>query len=166
MDRYGKIEDGVLTIVPMSGMVGNIMCSKLTDEQHRLLGHKKVVEVWPDLGPGQEAAFDRYDETEDEIRILYKAETPADNLKISKIKLRIALARAGLWEKMQQHLGQMNMEIAPGVSISGMDVWNDALIIDFGDPQFEPFLENIKTLFADVLTEDQISGILAACRAE
>ena len=85
---------------------------------------------------------------------------------ISKLYLKLALLKIGLWDQFVQWLKTLTIQIDENISISAWDAYQEALVLNTGSELFEPYLNIAKEQFKDYLTSEQIDQLLESCKAK
>lgn len=167
-NRYGQLIDNCIKLAPTTAKINGIVYSRLTDDQYiNDLNCKLIVDQKPIPTEGYDVAFDHYDETDTEIRLVYKqVEAVREHKEISKFKLQLALLRIGLWNTFIEWLKSTELQIAEGITISCYEAWNNALVLDVNDPMFIPYINQVKEMFSEFLTPDQMTELIENCKAE
>ena len=120
----------------------------------------------PVLAEGERLVY-RMDYQSDRIVKTYLA-LPADapipeDVKIrrfSKLKLYVALLKAGLWERLVEYLGTVSIEIE-GVEVNALVAYNQANELADNHPLFAGMLERVKTALG--VPDDVVEAILNGC---
>lgn len=165
--KFGRLVDGALELAPMSKQIDGILYSRLSDEQYLALDYKHVIDKPLMPKADYEVVFTGYNESETTIELQYEyVEIPAQSCPLSKLRVHIALTRLGLYSQFEDWLKNTTIALSEDVSMTCFEAWQNALIIDFGDPLFAPYLDQVKALFADVLTDAEMQELIETCKAD
>lgn len=102
-NKYGKIVEGEITFAPSYFITENGLITNPTDETYKAGGWKKIIHDEPeDLMEGDTLRFVRFEESDEEIHLVYEIEKTlppqmAAPRKFSKLKLLLELKRLDMW---------------------------------------------------------------------
>lgn len=164
--KFGHLVDGILELAPKGGKIDNIMFLSFSEEQYHELGYKEVINNELQMKSGFEVKFVGYTETDDQISLNYEYVEVKEQIKLSKLKIQIALIKLGLWDKFITWLSETMIQITDEVAITCKDAWDNALVIDSADELFAPYLEKAKEQFKEFIDEDTINSLIEKCKAE
>ena len=165
--KFGRLNDGLLELAPTCGKIDNIMYLSFTEEQYREMKYKEIIDVEPPMKDGFEIKFSGYSQDDDSITLNYEyVEIPKTPIVLSKIKVKIALIKLGLWDKFVEWMENTMIPITDEASISCMDAWDSALVFDSSDEMFAPYLEQAKELFSELIDENTLNELIKSCEAQ
>ena len=169
-ERFGRLieSDNIIEYAPSVVKYNGIFYSSPSDEIYLKLNYKYVVNEQLQERPGLEIIKLPYTQDDTHIYFNYKYKNIDQNppFEISKIHLRIALIKLGIWDQFYEWMGTFDIDLGDGHSIKCSDAWDDALVIDTGSELFGPYLEKAIQHFSDVVDEKTIRKILISCEAK
>lgn len=147
-----------------------IIISNPTAQQYLKAGFKKLVDQKLDLIDGMDIVFDKYTEDAEHVYVNYiyqeKQIPTEEGFEVSKIYLRIALMKLGIWDQIVEYMKSTKIMISEDQWINMYDAWNDALVIDTGNELFKPYIQTLKENFKDIISPEQVDEILLQCKAK
>lgn len=168
--KFGKLENDRIEYAPSTLKIGNIFYSSPSDELYLSLKYKFIVDNILEAKNGFIVVFDNYSQDEQHIYINYKyveVEKPAQQLfEISKLYLKIALIKLGLWDQIVEYMKSTKIMLSEDQWINMYDAWDDALVINTGSELFQPYLNNMKEVFKDFISSEQVDELLIQCKAK
>lgn len=169
--NFGQLDEqkAAIAYAPNSLKIGNIFYSQPTREQYLQKGYKLIINNRPEEKDGYIIQFDRYTEDDENIYYNYKyVETPTpvkETFQISKLYLRIALIKLGLWDQIVEWMKSTKIMISENQWINMYEAYTDALVLDTGSELFEPYLDIAKDMFKDTISSEEVDQLLLSCRA-
>lgn len=118
----------------------------------------------PQLKSTQTEVFDRYqlDHIAKIIYVINKAQdVPKATRKISKVYLKIALAKMGKLNLFNDWLKSVDIDLGGGNSINAYDAFESCLVVDEGDELFAPYIKQAKLAFG--LSDAQYDALMEQC---
>lgn len=168
--KFGRLVENKIEYAPSTLKIGNIFYSSPTDDQYLQMKYKFIVDNVLGQKDGFSIAFKGYAQDEQHIYINYEyieIETPEqESFQISKLYLRIALMKLGIWDQIVEYMKSTKIMISEDQWINMYDAWNDALVIDTGSELFKPYLSNMKEVFKDFISPEQVDELLIQCKAK
>jgi hypothetical protein len=134
---------------------------KPVDQVYQNNGWYKIIEHHPSPMPGYVEQIDSHtlDHVGKILHVNYKlVKTVKQSRKISKIRLKIALAKLGLLTDFIDWLKIVDIDLGDGHSINAFDAFETCLILDEGDPIFAPYLQQAKLAFN--LTDEAYDSLI------
>lgn len=168
--KFGELIDTRLEYAPSALKIGNVLYSNPLDEQYLKCGYKYIVQQSLDAKEGFDIQFDKYTEDDTNIYVNYKyVELPKqkqEGFEISKLYLRIALTKLGIWDQVVEWMKSTKIMISEDQWINMYDAYCDALVIDTESELFGPYLAQAKETFSEFIAPEQIDEILLQCKAK
>lgn len=168
--KFGRLVENKIKYAPSTLKIGNIFYSSPSDEQYLLMKYKFIVDNVLAQKDGFRIVFKKYTWDDQHIYINYEyieIEKPKQqSFEISKLYLRIALMKLGLWDQIVEYMKSTKIMISEDQWINMYDAWNDALVIDTGSELFQPYLNNMKEVFKDFISSEQVDELLIQCKAK
>lgn len=168
--NYGKrISKRKIQYAPNQVQIGGIMYSRPTAEQYFAAGWKPVEDIRPERKDGYTIYFVKWDEDDAKIVAVYdyyEVVPVVESFDISKLKLHIALANIGIWDKVKEWMSANQIELSEGQTINCYEAFTEAQSLNTGNPMFQPYLEMAKDQFKDFVTSDQVDEIIRNCKAD
>lgn len=167
--KFGKLIGQKLIYAPLSGKIGNILYSKLSEEQLRELGYKKIVNNVPEPKDGYVARFIKYEQDEDNIYLIYdliESSQHEKKFEISKVYFKIALIKIGLWDTFNEWMESSTIDLGDGKTMTVKDAWDESLVLDPNSDLFKPYIAEAKEAFSAYISSEQIDQLFEECRAK
>lgn len=164
--KFGRIFKDKLEYAPDALQLQGMMVHNPIDAVYQQHGWYKIVEHHPAAKAGYDEVFEGYklDHIGKILYINYKLEKHVSGpRKISKIYLKIALAKNGLLTAFTEWLKSVDIDLGEGHSINAYDAFETCLIIDESDPLFAPYIQQAKLAFN--LTDEAYDALMDQCIA-
>ena len=97
------------------------------------------------------------------MKLTYSYSRTNASRKISKIYLKIVLAKYGILNDFINWLKSVDIDLGGGAKINAYDAFETCLVIDEGDPLFAPYIKNAKLAFG--LTDQMYENLISKCIA-
>ena len=157
MARYGKFFTE--NTVDAEDIIATTDGGEYTDAVLREAGFYPIVTVGDTDNPNRSVSYSLV-EDEDGGHIEERFVAISTHRTISKYKLKLAIAQAGLLQQFTAMLAQV--EVAPGYM--GDEAFKDASTLDEDHPKFKDAVQLVKTQFG--MTDEEVGRILAASVAD
>lgn len=165
--NYGKIQHDKLVYAPDSLTIDNMSVMNPTGPVYQREGWYLIKIIHPKLKSTQKEVLDHYklDHIGKILYIVNKAENDSKAArKISKVYLKIALAKIGKLNTFNDWLKSVEIDLGGGNSINAYDAFESCLVVDEGDPLFAPYIKQAKLAFG--LTDQQYDDLMEQCIAK
>lgn len=150
--------------------LNGIIIANPTVQQYLKAGFKELIDQKPTPIDGMDIVFDKYIEDAEHVYVNYiyqeKRIQTEEGFEVSKIYLRIALMKLGLWEQVAEQMKSTRIMISEDQFINMYDAWNDALVLDTGSELFKPYIQTLKENFKDIISPEQVDELLLQCKAK
>lgn len=160
--KYAKLisETSIDTNPPKSAKIGEAyVIGRLPESYLASMGYYPLIEeTAPTPESGYHVEFRYKNENNTVVKYWIQVENPPEPQRVrsfSKIKLKIAMATAGVLPEFESFIHEI--EVAPGYS--AFDAWNDAQIIKDDFNGFDEMLSTIKTTLG--VSDEIVNQILS-----